>query len=65
MSYVVLNAGGINPRLILQYGWHNMPEVLVFDATPQNLDKIKTGIEEALGTEWIIISEVDWDIKKN
>ncbi len=65
MSHAVLNAGGDNPRLIQQYGWDNMPDVIAFDADPENLDNIKTGIEVALGTEWIIITEVDWVIKNN
>ncbi len=65
MSSAVLNAGGINQRLIPQYGWQNQPEVIAFDSHPEDLDKIETGLKEALGTEWVIIAEVDWDIKNN
>ena len=65
MSYAVLNAGGMHPRLISQYGWDNQPEVVAFDANPENLAKIEAGLKETFDTEWLIVKEVDWVINKN
>ena len=63
MSHAVLNAGGINPRFISQNGLDT--EVVAFDAHSENLAKIETGLKETFGTEWVTISEVDWNIKNN
>ena len=66
MSKAVVRAGGENLILTPLYGWdNNMPEVVAFNAHPENLDKIESGLKEALGTEWVIIKEVDWRMKNN
>ena len=60
LSHLVLEAGGENPIFLPQNKGENMPDFLVFNAAPDNLVNIQNALEIALGTEWIIISEVDW-----
>ena len=64
MIKAVLKADGKNPILASQYGWDNMPDVVVFETNPENLDNIQKELENFLGTEWIIINEVEWKIQK-
>ena len=65
MIKAVLKAEGKNPFLTNQYGWGNMPSVVAFNIYPENLDKVKIEVQKVLGTEWIIINEVDWNIRSN
>ena len=56
---VVKDAGGVNVRTSLQFGWSNQPSVVTFSATPKTLAEIKKMLEKALGFH-ILIGEKDW-----
>lgn len=57
IKLAVSSSGGTNTRLENAYGWSNQPEVVVFTAPESQISTIKQAVQEALGTEWIIISD--------
>ncbi len=56
------SAGGKNIHTENQFGWSNQPEVVVFNGDKEAVTK---AVQEALGTDWIIVREKDWRIKKH
>ena len=61
---IVESAGGKNAHAENQFGWSNQPDVVVFNAKEENIESIKQALQKGIGTEWIIISEKDWRMKK-
>jgi hypothetical protein len=64
ISEAIKKAGGKYITLKNQWGWSNMPEVVVFVADENILGDIKKSIQEELETQWIIIGDKKQDWKK-
>lgn len=56
----VKKGGGSNIRLSNNYGWRNQPKVVTFTANNTDIYRIKKQLQDALGTQWIIIQEKEW-----
>ncbi len=61
---IVSSAGGKNVHTENQYGWHNQPEVVVFNVSDDSKKVVQEALQKGLDTEWIIINEKDWRVKK-
>lgn len=58
ISEAVKSAGGTNVRKKHAHGWSNQPHIVTFGAkTLEALQEIKSSVQKAVGTEWIIIDQ--------
>jgi hypothetical protein len=56
----IKKANGERIRTANQFGWSNQPKVVVFKTDEDNLKNIQKAVQDAIGTEHIIISNKDW-----
>jgi len=60
IASAVRSSGGSNVRTANQFGWSNQPKVVTFTASSSQLKTIRSAVERAVGTQWIIIRKKDW-----
>ncbi len=61
IAKAVKKAGGKNTRTENAHGWGNQPEVVVFDASAEDIvEDIAAEVSRTLDTDWVHVREKDW-----
>jgi len=55
--------GATNIHLENQFGWSNMPQVVVFQYDSASIQKVEDALESAFKSDWVAVAQKDWRTK--